>query len=269
MNTRFRLAIFTFCFFVACASIAFAQQSPVITEKELLRIAPRPANQGKVRNNQTPTPQTETNTSLSSEERRRVAEESWAIRLRIAQEKSKELERRADVTELEINRLKNVLYSGEPRPPKTHKELIAQVESLTAEVRRLRAEAQLAKTEVEALLDEGAAAGFRSYSTATASQLGRPMSAGQYYRTRYGELKTELIDAERRAEVLQLRINDLSRRVLLNSGSGDEFYNARLRDVKNDLELDLSDALAREDAINRRIEELRRQARAAGIYLNL
>jgi hypothetical protein len=269
MNTRFKLTILTFCFLGSCASLTYAQQSPVITEKELLRIAPRPANQGKARNNQPPTLQAEASGSLSSEERRRIAEESWSLRLRITQEKVKELERRADVTEMEINRLKNVLYSGEPRPAKTHKELIAQVESQTAELRRLRAEAQIARTELADLLNEGTAAGFRTYSTATALQLGRGMSAGQYYRTRYAESKTELVDAERRADIIQLRINDLSRRILLNSGSGDEFYNTRLRDMKSDLELELSEELARIDAVNRKIEELRRQARAAGIYLNL
>jgi hypothetical protein len=255
-----------FCFFVPSASSALAQQSPVITEKELLRIAPRPANQNRLTPNPNPASQTET---YSAEDRRQATEDAWAIRLRIAQAKAKELERRADATELDINRLNNVLFSGEPRPSKTHKELIAGVADQTTELRRLRAEAQLAKAEVENLLDEGAAAGFNAYSSATATQLGSGVSSNQYFRNRYLEVKNDLLDAERRAAVLQLRINDLSRRILLNSGTGDEFYNTRLRDLKSDAELELSDAQSRIGAVTRRLEELRRQARAAGIYLNL
>ncbi|MBI3653166.1 MAG: hypothetical protein HY231_19230 [Acidobacteria bacterium] len=268
MSIQFKLAVLLFGVLLSGAASALAQQSPVITEKELLRIAPRPKSEPRANLPAAAKVAVEPESATTAEERRRNAEMAWSIRLRIAQERARDLERRADATELEINRLQNRLFSGEPRPSKTQVEWIANIGELTRELRRLRGEAQIARAQVEELLDEGVAAGFRAYATTTALQLQEGMSAGQYYRTRDGELKTELSDTERRAEVMQLRINDLSRRILLNSGSGDEFYNARLRDRKTDLEVELSALLTREEYTNRKLDELRRQARAVGIYLN-
>jgi hypothetical protein len=174
------------------------------------------------------------------------------------------LRRLADATELEINRVKNFLFSAERRSSQEHKALIAKIDELTSEMRRLRAEASAAQADVEALLNEGEARGF---SIAPRTSRGA-ISDRDEFRSRYGELNIDLLDAQRRVEVLQLRVNDISRRITLNSGTGDEFYNNRLREQLRDTEEELYDTRARIAGILRNMDELRRQARAFGIYLN-
>jgi hypothetical protein len=82
------------------------------------------------------------------------------------------------------------------------------------------------------------------------------------------ELQNELLDAELRAQVIELRINDLNRRITINSVTGDNFFIGRLRDELQQAERGLEQARARIDAASRQLKELREQARAAGISLD-
>jgi chromosome segregation ATPase len=192
-----------------------------------------------------------------------AAEHTWNERLRQAREKVKDLERRADQTELEINRLRNILFSAEPRSPETHNRLNTQIAELTRLMRRLRAEALVAEDEADAILAEGAAKKFKVESLSPTTKTFEPNL--EYYRLRFAELQSELRDAEARAQVMQLRINDLNRRITINAVTGDNFFIGRLRDELPEAQRGLELARARIAAATRQIEELREQARAARV----
>lgn len=261
MRKQFAVSLFILSAVMSFSAVAYGQESKsrVITAEEVLRVSrgtgrtyvPTPA----------PAPTDEVATSRRSQAE---AERDWSERLRAAQTRVRELRRLADAAELEINRLKNLLFSGEPRSSQTHKGLIADIDVLTYEMRRLRAEAATAQAAVEALLSEGAARGFSVTPTETRNAI----SNRDEFRSRYNELNIDLLDAERRADVLQLRANDIHRRILLNSGTGDEFYNTRLRDQLTDTEEELYDTRARIAGFRRQIDAVRRQARSAGVILN-
>lgn len=260
MHNRFRISLSVLSTLIALSAITFGQQSksPVITADDVLRVT-----RGRSRVN-TPTPATDTTTGQTESRQSSVAERLWRERLQRAQQQVRELRRLADAAELETNRVRNMLYSGEPRAPRTHKGFIADIDNLTAEMRRLRAEAADAQANVDALLAEGEANGF-SISPATAR---RAVTSRDEFRSRYGELNIDLLDAQRRADVLQLRANDISRRILLNSGTGDEFYASRLREQLQETEDELFDTRSRISGLRRSLDELRREARAVGVYLN-
>jgi hypothetical protein len=193
-------------------------------------------------------------------------ERNWNERLRVAQARVKELNRRADQRELEINNLKNFLYGAEPRPANEHKNVINQISVETEDLRALRADAARAQVQVDAILDEGAVRGFRVLSPGLITRSGRPSTDG--FRQRFAELTQELADLRSRESVLQLRANDIFRRILINSGTGDEFYNNSLRDDKYESQSELENTRLRIAKINLKIEELRDQARYVGIKLD-
>ena len=262
MKNSFRISLSVILTLIALSAITFAQQpkqtskSPVITSDDVLRVS-------RSRNRAIPTPAAVAETTVAQRDTAEAAR-LWRERLQRAQQQVRELRRQADATELEINRKKNMLFSGEPRSTQTHKGLIADIDILTFQMRRLRAEAANAQADVDALLAEGDASGY----SVTPTAIKQAITGRDEYRSRYNELNIDLLDAQKRVDVLQLRINDINRRILLNSGSGDEFYNNRLRDQLQATEDDLYDTRARAAAIRRNLEELRQEARRAGIYLN-
>jgi hypothetical protein len=266
MKNRLTMISFTTCLFFAGSLIAFGQQpqskAPVVTAEDVLRVS-----RGSARANPPRTPVAAPTAEVPIERNNFAeAESAWNARLKIAQQRVKELERRADATEIEINRLKNVLFGPERRSTQEHKGLIADIDNLTAEMRRLRAEAVAARVIVEEILDQGQAQGYRVSSSALTNTSGS--SSLVFYRSRYTELQSDLIDAQSRADVLQLRANNLSRVILLNSRTGDEFYNNRVRENLRDMQEELYATQARVIAIRDKIAALRQEARAAGVVLN-
>jgi hypothetical protein len=266
MKNSLRMISLTLCLFFAGSLVAFGQEtqskSPVVTAEDVLRVS-RGSNRAPVTRSPVAEPTTEPQIQRDAFTE---AERAWNARLKIAQGAVKELARRADLTELEINRLKNILFSAERRSTQEHKGLIADIDSLTIEMRRLRAAAAAARVVVEEILDEGQAQGFRISSASLTDTAGS--SNPVFYRSRYTELQNDLIDTQSRVEVLQLRANNLRRAILLNSRTGDEFYNNRVRENQRDTEEELNATQARLLALRDKIAELRQQARAVGVVLN-
>ncbi len=266
MKNAMRYCLFAFVLFITAQTLAVAQQSStelpkVITDEYIIK-----ETKGK---RLVVVKATDVETVASAPTTPRDAnfeERNWNERLKAAQARVKELNRRADQTELEINRLRNFLYGAEPRPANEHKNLINQIGLLTEDLRALRAEATRAQAQVDAILDEGTVRGFRVLSPGLTTRSGRPSTDA--FRQRYGELQQELADIRSREAVLQLRANDIFRRILINSGTGDEFYNNSLRDDKYESESELENTRLRVAKINLKLEELRAQARAVGIKLD-
>lgn len=266
MKNRLTMISLTMCLFCAGSPVAFGQQpqskAPVVTAEDVMRVS-----RGSERTNPPKTPVVAPTAELPTQRNYFAeAESTWNIRLKIAQQRVKELGRRADETELEVNRLKNVLFSPERRSSQEHKGLIAEVDNLTVEMRRLRAEAAAARVAVQEILDEGQARGFRVAAASLTDTVGS--SSPVFYRSRYNELQNDLSDTQRRADVLQVRVNNLRRVILLNSRTGDEFYNNRVRENLQDMQEELYAMLASVTATREKIDQLRQQARAAGVVLN-
>jgi DNA repair exonuclease SbcCD ATPase subunit len=205
-----------------------------------------------------------------------AAEKAWNERLKKAREKAKDLERRADQAELEMNRVRNFLFSAEPRDAGTNGMLLNRITELNAIQRRLREEAAIAHREVEATLDEGATRRFRELTLSPTTPSGDPNL--EYYTSRYAELRQELTDAEMRTAVMQLRVNDINRRITGNAGNfisfggggsipsgGDNFFLGRLRDELQIVEDALGHARTRMQLAAQQIEDLREEARRAGV----
>jgi len=274
MKIKMNLSVNSLCLLIALSAVAVAQQpqrrsTPTLTSDDAPSVRPvtsDPRDPGKAagpiksstaEGSDSTTPQT------ASEKARAAAEHAWNERLGKAREKAKELERRADQTELEITRLRNFQFSAEPRDPGTNANINARVAELAELLRRLRAEAKAAQDEVEAILGEGAAKDFKVESLSPTTKSGQPNL--EYYRSRFAELQSELRDAEARAQVLQLRINDLRFRINNNAVTGDNFFIGRLRDELQEAETALESARARVAAATEQLEELKRQARLADI----
>jgi hypothetical protein len=266
MHNKIRMISSLLAIFFAASLGAFAQESqsktPVVTAEDVLRIsrgnagasaARRPAN--------APATEAQVQQDIFT-----GAERAWNERLKRAQQLVKDLLSRADISELEVTRLKNVLFSAERRSTQEHKGLIDEVDAAIEETRRLRAAAAVARVAVEEILAEGQASGFRVTSASLTDTIGS--SGPVYYRSRYNELQNDLGDAERRADVLQTRVNTLRGSILLNSRTGDEFYINRVRENMQDTQDELNETLNRVIAIRDKITELRQQARAAGVVIN-
>ena len=191
------------------------------------------------------------------------AQQAWNERLQKSRNRVKDMERRMDQTEIEINRLCNFLSGAEPRSTKIQNQTAAHVAELTAQLHRLRDEAVIAQEEADAILAEGAAKKFKVESLAPTTPSGEPNLL--YYRARFDELQMDRRDSELRAWVMQLRITDLNRRITLNSGTGDNFFIGRLRDELQQAQRGMELARARLTSIARQLDELREQARAAGV----
>jgi hypothetical protein len=265
MKSAMQFCLLSLVLLIALPTLAVAQQSSselpkVITDEYIIK-----ETKGK-RLVVVKTPVVETPAVAPATQNANLAERDWNERLKAAQARVKELTRRADQTELEINQVKNFLYGAEPRPANEHKNLINQISALTDDLRVLRAQAAQAQAQVDAILDEGTVRGFRVLSRGLTTRSGAPSTDA--YRQRYAELVQELNDLRSRQEVLQLRANDVFRRILINSGTGDEFYNNSLRDDKYESENELENTRLRIAKVNLKIDDLRQQARAVGIKLD-
>jgi hypothetical protein len=193
----------------------------------------------------------------------KVAQQDWNERLRKARDKVRDMESRLDQTELEINRLRNFVFGAEPRAAKTQNQTVTRLDVLGAQMCLLREKAMTAQDEAYALLEEGVAKKFKVESLTPKTPSGEPNVV--YYRVRFDELQRDRRDAELRTWVMQSRINDLSRRITLSSGTGDNFFISKLRDELQQAQQGVELARARHTLISRQLDELREQARAAGL----
>jgi hypothetical protein len=265
MHHKIRILSLLPALFLLAGGLAFAQEpqskAPVVTAEDVLRVSRGNAGAAARRPVVTPAAEAQAQQNLLA-----AAERAWNERLKRAQARVKQLLSLADSSELEVNRLKNLLFSAERRSTQEHKGLIVEVDEAIEETRRLRGEAAAARVVVQEILDEGQASGYRVAAASITDTIGS--SGPVFYRSRFNELQNDLVESERRVDVLQTRVNTLRRTVLLNSGSGDEFYNRRVRENLQETEEELNETLSRVAALRDKISGLRQQARAAGVVIN-
>ncbi len=207
------------------------------------------------------------------EKERQASEREWNEKFKKAEERLKDLERRADEGELEIGRLRNLQFSPTPQEAGTGAQINARIAELAKQVSSLRDEAKTAQAEVDALKQEGEAKKYREDAGSPKKEDGSPNA--EYYSSRYAELQRDLSDAESRIQVIQLRINDLNTRIRKNTGgvdakgnstnSSDAFAIRRLRAALQEEQERMDEARKKAEDATRKIDELRREAAGAGI----
>lgn len=261
LRTVMKLSAIGLGWLMAMAMIAVAQQPPrprpTMTGDQVV-IPPPAATPEASKTESAKTPPTQT-------DRQDTAEQLWNEKLAKLREKVKDLERRADQAELEINRLRNFQFSAEMRDAGTNAQINARVAELTDLAAKLRAEAKAAQSEIDALLDEGEAKKYKLALLSPTTKTGEPNL--DYYKSRLGELQTELHDAEARAQVMQLRMNEIRLRINGNAVSGDNFFLGRLRSELQEAQEGFDKAQARIAAAKEKLEALRREASGAGVDL--
>ena len=258
-----RLSVMSLCGLLTLATTISAQQPPpkptMTNDQIFIPSKSSTASEANKESDKTTAPSAQD--SLSD-----AAEQAWNEKLAKLRAQVKDLERRADQAELEINRLRNIQFSAAPKDAGTSAQINARVAELTELARRLRAEAKATQSEVDALLAEGEAKKYKIAGPSPTTKTGEPNL--DYYQTRLAEIQSEMRDAEARAQVMQLRINDIRYRINGNSGSGDNFYLGRLRTELQEAQAGLEKAQARLAAATRQLEALRQQAAEAGISLS-
>lgn len=245
---------------------ARAQQMPTLTTDDVIRARatepPRSTTKQPEAKSQAAAEKSEAQLT-PAEKQRRADEHLWNERLRVARERQKDLARRADQVELQITRVRNLqMDPTTPHEPSDAGRYNVEIEQLNAQVKALRESAKAAQDEVDQLLSEGEAKGYEVETVSLEKKNGRPNLAG--YRKRWGELQTELRDATARAEVLQLRINQIYGERRRNEG-GDNFYLNRLRAERADNEAELARVRARIAELTQELAQLRAKALAAGV----
>jgi chromosome segregation ATPase len=201
----------------------------------------------------------------AADEAKKKAEKEWNERLKKAQEKQSDLERRGDQTELEITQLRNQLFSAAARAPEANGQLNARSSELSAQRQRLRAEAQAAGQEVSKLEAEGQSNFYQRAAVSLTNEKGEPDATA--YQAEQARLRTEMQDAQARIEVLQIRLNNIQGEVL-KKGNGDNFTLNRLRQEREQMTTELRETRARIEDLNNNLQAHRQKAAAAGIPLS-
>jgi hypothetical protein len=192
-----------------------------------------------------------------------AAEIDWNKRYNETLLKLKDLERRADQADLTAQQARNAIYPG-PNSPDRLNALHAQFNAQKDLSRRLRAEAAVVRTALNALLDEARSSGFAVRDYALFRANGEPDYDS--FRERYARLSRDLRDAESRVAVRQLEVNRIftayraigcipdSQGICRNAN--DIFYQNRLRADLRDARNNLDAAQARVNALKNDLASL-------------
>ncbi len=199
----------------------------------------------------------------SEEDPKKKAEKEWNDRLKKAQEKQGDLERRADQAELQITQLRNQLFSATSRGPELNGQLNTRISEFTAQRNRLRTEAQAAQQAVITLQSEGRNNAYQVSTASLTNEKGEPDA--QAYQAEQERLQNELRDAEARVEVLRLRLNSMQGEVL-KKGNGDNFTLNRLRQERDRTTAELEEARTRIEDLKNKLQDYRQKS--ASIPLN-
>jgi chromosome segregation ATPase len=199
----------------------------------------------------------------SQDDKVSTEESSWRERLAAARERAKETERAAEEAELRITELRNELgVSGQTAQ---HRNDTAQgLEEAGRRLIELRAQARAAAEELKQLLEYGRQKRF------TEDEGPKPTSEdgkanNQYYRAKFAALYEALQTAERRIQLYENRVRDLNQRIQINSGSGDNFFIMQIQQERDETQQKLDEARAAREKAQSDIEDLKEQARRAGV----
>lgn len=192
-------------------------------------------------------------------------ETSWRDRVNQARDRAKAFERAAEQAELRTTSLRNDLgVSGQSA--KYRNEVAAEMEIAGARLTEARRQASAAADDLAQLLDYGKEKGFtEGEGPKPTLEEGKPNE--DYYRTQLAKLKEAIEGAQRRIELYQNRVNDISQRILMNGGKngGDNFFLFQLQKDREEAQQKLDESRAALAKSQNDLESLREEARRAGV----
>lgn len=196
-------------------------------------------------------------------------ESSWRERVSKARDRAKALERESEQAELRITALRNDLgVSGQTA--KYRNETAAEMEQAGQRLKEVKAQARAAADDLAQLIDYGREKGFtETEGPKPTSEDGKPND--DFYRAQLAKLNEAIEGAQRRIQLYQNRVNDISQRILMNGGKkgGDNFYMLQLQKDRDEAQEKLDESRAALSKAQTDLENLKEQARRAGVTPDL
>lgn len=192
-------------------------------------------------------------------------EQLWREQVANARARTKAAERAAEEGELRITALRNQLStSGET--PQSRNETAAELNGAGRRLIELRAASKAAADELAGLLESGRLKKFGE-TQEPGPTLENGSANQDYYKSRYAALNEALEQAERRVQLFDNRVRDVSQRILGTGGKngGDSFYLAHLQEERKESQQQLDDARAASAKARTDLDALREEARRAGV----
>jgi len=192
-------------------------------------------------------------------------ESAWRERVDKARDRAKESQRLAEQAELRITSLRNELgTSGETA--KYRNETAAELDLAGQRLRELRAAAAEAADDLSRLVEYGRQNGFsEAAGPKPTSADGTPND--EYYRAQLAKINEALEGAQRRIQLYENRVADISQRILMNGGKkgGDNFYTMQLQQDRDEAQKKLDEARAELAKAQSDLDALKEDARRAGV----
>lgn len=192
-------------------------------------------------------------------------ESAWRDRVSKARDRAKESERVAEQAELRITSLRNDLgTSGESA--KYRNETAAEMDQAGQRLKELRAEARAADDDLAELVEYGKQKGYaEDQGPKPTSDEGKPNE--EYYRAQFAKLTEATEGAQRRIQLYENRVADISQRILMNGGKkgGDNFYIMQLQQDRDAAQQKLDEARAALTKAQTDLDNLKEEARRAGV----
>lgn len=196
-------------------------------------------------------------------------ESSWRDRVGKARGRAKELERSAEQAELRITQLRNELGAS-GQSARYRNETAAELDQAGQRTKDRRAQARSAVDDLAQLVEYGRQNGFaEGAGPKPVSEDGKPND--QYYRSQLARLTDAIESAQRRIQLYDNRVRDLSQRILMNGGKkgGDNFYAIQLQQDREDAQQKLDESRVSLAKAQSDLEALREEARRAGVTPDL
>jgi len=199
-------------------------------------------------------------------------ESSWRDRVGRARSRAKDLERAAEEGELRITALRNDLGTS-GRSPQYRNGTVAELDQAGQRLAELRTQARSAAADAEQLAEYGRQKGFSEAEGPKAtSEEGKPNE--EYYRAQFAKLTEAFEGAQRRVQLYNDRVSDLTQKISGNSGGkdrnghatgGDSFFVAQLQKDRDDAQQKLDEARAAQTQAQNDLDALKEEARRAGV----
>lgn len=196
-------------------------------------------------------------------------EAAWRDHVNKARDRAKALERATEQTELRITALRNDLgVSGQSA--RYRNDVAAEIQQTGQRLTELREQSRGAAEDLTQLLDYGKEKGFKEAEGPKAtSEEGKPNE--DFYRAQVAKLNEAIDNAQRRTQLYQNRLNDVSQRILMNGGKkgGDNFYMMQLQKDREEAQSKLDESQAALTKAHSDLDALKEEARRAGITPDL
>lgn len=192
-------------------------------------------------------------------------EQAWREQIADGRNQAKAAERAAEEGELRVTALRNQLEAS-GLTPQARNETAAEMNQAGQQLTALRAYAKAAAEELARLIEVGR---LNKYGEDPGPDptLKNGSANQEYYRSRYAALSEGIQAAERRVQLYDNRVRDLSQRIMQTGGKegGDNFYIAHLQQERQEAQQQLDEARAASVKARSDLDALKEEARRAGV----